>query len=166
MFSSVAALFRTEAAEEVELALADCNRVFANDFGPGHTLSPKFMPDLLMMAKDDGDRVVGVVTLHRAQHTWEIGPVSVETPYNRNDVLVHVIPEAVSALSGWYTAHGDVSQAWLVHKIGINRNPSTHIDLRFHQRPLYPIGSWIDDGYIPFKPFSEKLMCRPVFEEK
>ena len=67
--------------EDLSLAIDQCNKVIAEDFGPEHQL--KECPDLLVMARNKESEVVGLLCLHFYDKTfaWEIGTCAARMPY-------------------------------------------------------------------------------------
>jgi hypothetical protein len=98
---------------DLESALSACNAVFERDFGPGHVLNADCAPDILLMAKDEGGALTGVIGLHFHKETsaWELGTVSASVPGSHSPIMDFLIEkEAPVAIRRWY---GEVSGLFL-----------------------------------------------------
>ena len=125
-----------------------------------------YLPDLLMIARDANDTMVGFLVLHYAESTraWEIGTVSVKQGQSRGEVLEILVNGASEAI-GVLQKHGTLDKVcWMVKRV----KHTDPVKRRFFQSLGFSHPTtWVenvlaDTGYIPFDPFEVALMKREV----
>jgi hypothetical protein len=124
------------------------------------------MPDLLIVAKNDENAVVGLLILHFTKSTkaWEIGTMASMKRYNRDEMLGILIKGSIDAIRVLQERETIDKNMWLVKRV-------CELDLKrralFSKLGFECPSNWLDsvlsnEGYIPFDPFDTILMKRAV----
>ena len=150
-----------------EPIIEQCNYVLREDFGVSIRLS--YLPDLLMVAKDANDVMIGLLILHFTESTraWEIGTVSVKKGQPRDEMLellVNAASDAICVLQ----KHGVLDKVcWMVKRVKHTDPVRRKLfqDLGFSHPNTWVENVLADTGYIPFDPFEVTLMKREVMNQ-
>jgi hypothetical protein len=157
------AYFKSTATDYAPV-IDQCNQVLREDFGVSIRLS--YLPDLLMVAKDSNDTMIGLLILHFTESTraWEIGTVSVKQGQNRDDLLELLVNAAFDAINVLQN-HGILNKVcWLVKRVKHTDSARRKFfrGLGFSHPNTWVENVLADTGYIPFDPFEVALMKKEV----
>ena len=144
--------------------LFQCNAVISDHYGGRVGLT--CLPDLLVIAKNEASRYVGLLLLHFAEHTraWEIGAMATLNGHDREEMLEILVNGAHDAIRALQARGEFASKLWLVKRV--REVDSVRQDLLSSMGFDRP-SSWMDsvlsnDGYVPFDPFDTILMKRVI----
>jgi hypothetical protein len=158
---STTAYFKTTASDELMRSVVEqCDKILCSDFGMQLHLG--YLPDLLMVARNGREEIVGLIIIHFAESTcaWEIGTMSVLKKYCRNDVLEVMVNGACDAIRVLQKHRGLSKSEWMVRRVRSCDVKQKELFIRFG---FSSPNSWMDNvlsdsGYIPFDPFDTVLM--------
>ena len=124
------------------------------------------LPDLLMVAKNEKDEVVGLVSLFYTGGTkaWKVGTIAVCKDIRPELVTKFLLDGACSAIRIKCVG---LQRAWMVQKVKLtnSRNIAWLNTLGFSLQERWQDNFLSDDGFIPFDPFEEILMKKSIFSE-
>jgi hypothetical protein len=164
MLRSVALFSASATQDEIRPVLEGCRALMKKTTGLDMDIDN--MPDLLMVAKDELSVVVGLIALYHTEGTkaWKIGSVSASRESRPELVLKFLIDGACSAIRVKFVG---THRAWMVQKVKITN--VKHIawlkSLGFREPENWKDQFLTDDGFVPFDPFDEVLMKKPIYLE-
>ena len=149
----------------VKEALAGCNKVAEEDFGPDHTLDT--CPELLVLARNVESEVVGFLCFyfHERNFAWEIGTCSARMPYRHSIIMRKVLDYLPRELTLYYKRQPHLTRkAYLVRRLKSSQTRAIQymLSVGFH-KPQWLEAILSDDGYVPFDPIDELLVKKKVF---
>jgi hypothetical protein len=164
MLRTVAYFKHLVATSVVQEILIQCNQLISGDRRMYARLG--YLPDLLMVVKDENNLVVGLLVLHFTVSTraWEVGTMTTLKRYNREEMLDILIKGTVDAIHVLQERETIEKNMWLVKRVkGLDLGRKALFSRMGFECP----SNWLDGvlsnaGYIPFDPFDTILMKRVV----
>lgn len=167
MLRTIAYFKSTASAEIMKSAIEQCNRILCLDFGMALCLN--YFPDLLMIAKNGSNEVIGLSILHYAESSkaWEVGTVSALKSYNKEDVIETLIQGACDAIRVLQKYH-KTKHMWIVRRVKLHdvKQKALFKRLGFDHPENWMENLLSDSGYIPFDPFDTALMKMAVCDDQ
>lgn len=164
MLRAVAYFKHLAASSVINEILVECNQLIGGDYGSNFRLA--YMPDLLMVARNSDNHVVGLLILHHMSSTraWEVGTVASLKKYNRDEMLKILIKSADGSLRSLQAKENIEKTVWMVKRV---KHSDAGQRTFFEDLGFVCPDNWVenvlsDEGYIPFDPFDTSLMKRVV----
>ena len=151
------------ATEKFGADLCQCNSLIMKDLGEANVLDADCLPDLVMVAKDRDESIVGLLALCFTEGTraWEILFVAAVAKYKHSVMMKFLIDGACSSIRIRY---GGQYRSWLVRRIEIvdEEQREWMRSLGFEQPDQWKQHVLCDEGFIAFDPFDQILMKRQI----